>query len=96
MSNRITKANLDALTAAINYKTKSPEASWTRNKAGKLTANVGNYHLGYRYGGVRLERMDNFGGGISVFRSYGYVTKRELWGMMHAYLNGLQDAQPIK
>ena len=91
---RITKENLEALVGRINKITNSPMTSYTRNgvegnrKPG-FTANIGNYHLSWAYGGVKLERMHNEGGGVECISSGGYGTKRELYNWMQAYLLGL-------
>ena len=90
----ITRKDLEYLVDEINTKTKSPIESWTRNGTiGKrqpgFKANVGNYHLDYAYGGVKLSRMVNDGGGIDNISKDGYGTKRELYNWMRAFLAGM-------
>ena len=87
---RITQTQLEAIVERINRATNSPFESWTKDASGKFTANIGNYHLDYAYGGVSLERMVNSGGGVQdVFRC-GHVTKRELANRMWAFCEGLE------
>jgi len=88
---RITQKNLDALCERLNSVTNSPEKPYTQIN-GKLRANIGNYHISGAYGGVCLHRMSNEGGGVTTPLSSGHVPKRELWGLMHSYLRGIEDA----
>ena len=89
---RITIANLEALTTRINTVTGSPEQAWTRRN-GKLQANVGNYHIDSAYGGWKLHRMVNKGGGVQDVLSHGYTTKRDLFNLLHAFINGIYTAK---
>ena len=91
MTQRITRAHLDAKAATINSMTKSP-AEPSRMVDGKYRANVGNYHISGAYGGYCLHRMCNEGGGVSDVFSTGHVSARELAGLMSAYMAGLYDA----
>lgn len=87
---RITEKQLEALVSWINELTNSPATSYTRNEEGKLTANIGNYHLYFAYGGVNLHRMSNTGGGVNTPLGEGTRTKRELFNQLHAFINGIQ------
>lgn len=86
--NRITESQLQAVVDRLNRVTGSPMAPYVDGKA-----QIGNYHLSHAYGGVCLHRMHNEGGGVSSPLSIGHVTKRELYGLIHAYLSGLLAAQ---
>lgn len=86
--NRITKQDLQSVVDRINRVTGSPMEPWTRTDT-TFTANIGNYHLSWAYGGVCLERMHNDGGGVSSVIS-GYRSKRELYDRMQAFLSGLE------
>jgi hypothetical protein len=86
---RITEKQLESLVQWINELTNSPATSYTRTDD-KLTANIGNYHLYYAYGGVNLHRMSNEGGGVSTPLGGGTRTKRELFNQLHAFINGIQ------
>jgi hypothetical protein len=59
--------------------------------AGK--ANRGNYHLSHAYGGVCLHRMCTDGGGVSSPLSTGHVSKRELAGLLSAYIAGIESTK---
>ena len=90
MSDRITKAHLESLADRINRMTGSPEASYsTHTVGGHYCANVGNYHLDGAYGGWKLSRMSNESGGVSDI-THGFVTKRELYGLMQAFIRGIE------
>lgn len=95
---RITQKDLEVLTERINKATGSPlEPYRRRGKYGKrkagFTANIGNHHLSYAYGGVELQRTTSEGGGVTVTSHNGYGTKRELYNFMIAYLDGLSDSK---
>lgn len=87
---QITKAQLEAVVERINRLTNSPLSSYTIDSAGKYTANIGNYHLDWAYGGVKLVRMQSEGGGISDVLHAGYCSKRECYQLMHAFINGVE------
>jgi hypothetical protein len=91
---RITEKQLEALVGWINELTNSPATSYTRTDD-KLTANIGNYHLYYAYGGVNLHRMTNEGGGVNTPLGGGTRTKRELFNQLHAFINGLRAKNEI-
>lgn len=85
---RITQKDLEYLVKRINEVTDSPMKSWTQTGKGRFTANVGNYHLDYAYGGVKLGRMVSEGGGVTNISDMGFGTKRELYNWMRAFLAG--------
>lgn len=85
MRDRVTDRDLDRLCDRINELTGSPMRPW-----GPDGANVGNYHIGSAYGGVRLERMFNTGGGITTPLRSGYVSRRELYEALSAFIAGLE------
>lgn len=78
--NRITLKDLEAVLNRINSKT-----GFNSPKYGV----VGSYTLDFAYGGCRLDQFVNEGGGIRTVTN-GYVSKRELYGLMHAYLSGME------
>jgi len=86
---RITQKDLETMTERINKATDSPETPYDRT-GGNISANIGNYHLDYAYGGVKLVRMTNTGGAIRVISDNGYGTKRELYNWMQAFLSGME------
>jgi hypothetical protein len=87
---RITEKQLESLVQWVNELTNSPSTSYTRTEDGKLSANIGNYHLYFAYGGVNLHRMTNTSGGVNTPLGGGTRTKRELFNQLHAFINGLR------
>lgn len=92
---RITQKDLEYLVERINKVTGSPTSPYRRNgkKGNRQTgfiANIGNYHLDYAYGGVKLGRMVNEGGGVTNISEMGFGTKRKLYNWMRAYLAGIE------
>lgn len=87
--NRITEKQLESLVYVINTLTNSPQECYTRTD-GKLSANVGNFHLYHAYGGVNLHRMSNTSGGVSTPVGMGTRTKRELYNDLQAFIRGLE------
>jgi hypothetical protein len=53
--------------------------------------NIGNYHLSHAYGGVCLHRMHNDGGGCTAPLIGGHVPKRELAGLLSAFIAGIES-----
>jgi len=92
MSNRITQKMLENMVETINKTAGRPVTPYTR-QGDKLVANIGNYHLDYAYGGVKLVEIMTEGGSICVISSGGYGTKRELWNQLHTILNYLYSQE---
>jgi hypothetical protein len=92
--NRITEKDLESTVEYLNRLTDSPSTPYTRIDD-KLQANIGNYHLSHAYGGVKLHRMVNEGGGVREPISTGYTTKRDLYNQMHAFIRGLESAKGV-
>tara|TARA_R110000744_G_scaffold64675_2_gene133067 strand:- start:366 stop:638 length:273 start_codon:yes stop_codon:yes gene_type:complete len=85
---RITVKDLEGVVSRLNRLTDNPDTTWTRNAEGKLKANIGNYHLSGAYGGYALHQNMSDGRGITdIFN--GHMPKRELYNLIHAYLNGI-------
>ena len=51
--------------------------------------NVGTYYLMGAYGGHKLVQITNYGGGVRDVLGTGYVSKRELYRAISAYLDGI-------
>jgi hypothetical protein len=85
---RITEAHLQAKVNRLNKITGSPVEPYTDGKA-----NIGNYHLSHAYGGVCLHRMYNDGGAVSSPLSTGHVSKRELAGLLDAFIAGIESTK---
>jgi hypothetical protein len=97
MTDRISNRDLEAVCERINrvfgYQD-TPLWSHRPNDDGtrQVVATVGQFYIDGAYGGVSLDRMVNEGGGVTdVFRC-GHVSKRELYGRMHAFLDGIDLA----
>ena len=86
--NRITEKQLQAVVDRLNRITGSPAAPYIDGKA-----QIGCYHLSHAYGGVCLHRTHNEGGGVSSPLSTGHIPKRELMGLLHAFIAGIDTAQ---
>ena len=89
MANVITVKNLQAVVDRINHATGSPVEQYSKDDG----ANIGNYHLSSAYGGYALYRMVNASGGITDISDSGYMTKRALYNILHAYLAGYEAAK---
>lgn len=89
---RITKKDLEILVNTINELTNSPLESYSKNKQGKYTSNIGNFHLSGAYGGWQLQRICNASGGVTTITS-GFVPKRELYQLLHAYIDGIKKGK---
>ena len=86
---RILKKDLEILVKKTNELTNSP-IEYASNKDGeKFKANLGHFHLDGAYGGWKLVRTMSEGGGIEEI-TYGFVSKKELFDKMHAYIRGLE------
>jgi len=86
MTQRVTEKQLEAIVDRINKATNQPATPYTKTPSGPK-ANIGNYHLGFQYGGVSLQQMHNEGGGVNVI--FETSPKRELADKMHAFLFGI-------
>jgi len=89
---RVTQAQLESLVLRLNKLTKNNPTPWTQDKQGNLKANIGNYHLDAAYSGWTLAQMHNEGGGISHPISSGFVSKREIYNLISAYIKGIEAA----
>ena len=89
---RITDKHLQAAVDRLNRITNSPITPYTKDEHGKINANIGNYHLYYAYGGVKLERMSNIDGGTTNPLCMGFETNRKCYELIHSYINGIESA----
>ena len=92
---RITQKDLEYLVKRINEVSGSPMEYCVKSSGLNGTqinqpfkSFVGHYHLDYAYGGVKLVRTTNEGGGITEISRDGFGTKRELYNWMRAFLAG--------
>jgi hypothetical protein len=85
---RITDKDLAGMVARLNRSTHSPETYMANGQV-----NVGHFHLDRAYGGVKLVRTCNLGGGITCPLSMGYETKRAAYDQINAYIRGIEAVQ---
>jgi hypothetical protein len=91
MSNRITDSMLEARVRRLNELTGSPLSPYS-TVDGRAVANIGNFHLSYAYGGVCLHRMANESGGIRTPIISYHTTKRDLYYVINAFMDGIHFA----
>ena len=88
---RITKKQLEKKIDWLNKLTGNPEKPYN-SVDGKMTANVGNYHLYCAYGYYNLHQMCNEGGGARDVFNYG-GTKKELAMYIDAFMQGYEKRE---
>ena len=86
---RITIANLERLCKHINRARGTPEEPYTLNN-GEYTQNPGCICLDGAYGGWNVEELLEHGSRRVL--DCGYVPKRELYNLLHAYWKGIERA----
>lgn len=92
---RYTKKDLENLIDRINIAAKTPMETYIK-KENKYIAQVGNYHLDWAYGGVRLVQIQNESGGISLPANHGFLSKRETYNILYSFLAGLYAKETKK
>jgi len=91
---KILMRDLEAACNRLNLTAGTPMTPYSKVD-GKSVANIGNYHLDSAYGGWKLVQMCGEGGGIRTITD-GYVSKPELYNLIHAYIRGFEDNQNTK
>lgn len=86
---RITEKDLTKIVERLNELTGSPLTYMDENRK----TNIGHFCLDYAYGGVQLQRVTNCSGGVSTFFNTGYTTKRELYNLIHTFIDGYKTAK---
>jgi len=89
MRERVSLERLELICLSLNQATGSPVE---RFQPGTTKMKVGHYCLDGAYGGWRLVRIANEGGGEHNVLGCGFETKRTLLGLMLAYRDGMEDA----
>ena len=98
MGHRYKMADLTGLVDRLNRTTgaeaKAYRDATEREKAAGFysVANIGTYYLEGAYGGHKLVQIVNHGGGVRDVLGTGYVSKRELYRAIGAYLDGMDAA----
>jgi hypothetical protein len=90
---KITKSDIDGVVKRLNILTKASLEPYTRAEDGKFHSNIGTYYVGGAYGGWKLERIVSDSGACSDPLRLGYVTKKELYNLIWAYIHGIEEAQ---
>ena len=85
---RITQKMLQTKLDYLNNITGNKVETHTKKETGHET-NIGNYHLDFSYCGIAVHQYYNTQGGISVPFGCGHVTKRELFDLLCAYIDGV-------
>lgn len=91
MTNRITKKTLHARIDMLNDMFNQPRDAWTLDKNGKPASNSNVFVLDCAYGGYRLSRICNTGGGERDITPRG--TARETYDAINAFMAGVEAAQ---
>ena len=83
---RITEKDLDKAVERLNKLTGSPLTYMNEDRK----TNIGHFCLDYAYGGVQLQRVCNHSGGVRDVLITGFVTKKELYAQIHAFIRGFE------
>ena len=86
---RTTIKQLEALIAELNKQLDRPLKPYIK-QYGKLTAQIGNFHLYQAYGAYGLHEIATDGGGIRQTVDLG--TKKELYTALHKLIQGVELA----
>ena len=73
--------------------TKAETNPYTKDENGKFKANVGTYYLAGAYGGYKVEKIVSETGAVSDPIRGGYMTKRELYNVLWAFINGMEEGE---
>jgi hypothetical protein len=96
MTTRTTQKDLDGLVSRLNRITNSPATYSTMTASGAFCANIGYYHLDSGYGGSKLVRTNNQGGGVTCpISSMGYETKKVAYHLIAAFIAGIESQQTV-
>ena len=86
---RTTLAQLELLITELNKQLDRPLKPYIKEN-GKLTAQIGNFHLYQAYGAYGLHEIVNEAGGIRQTIDLG--TKKELYAALHKLIQGVELA----
>ena len=89
---RYTRADLDGAVRGLNlmagFTAEEADAPLYTRDGANNRAMVGRYTLQVAYGGWQLQQIVNEGGGVRAITS-GYLSKREVYNLIHAYREGM-------
>ena len=86
---RTTIKQLELLATELNKQLDRPLEPYIK-KDGKLTAQIGNFHIYQAYGAYGLHEMVSNGGGIR--QTVELCTKKELYNTLHRLIQGFELA----
>ena len=94
MAYRITRKDLDNVVDRLNAIASTPPEPYVK-VGDKFIPQANCYLIGGAYGGWRLEQMSSIEGctGIRTPIPTGYVSKRECYDAIQAYISGILDQQ---
>lgn len=92
VSDRVTVRDLEAWCRMVNVCVNGDplDSVWFRDRDDRLLARVGAFYIDGAYGGYALYRVVTDGGGVRDVFDVGHVPKRELYGMLRAFLAGIE------
>lgn len=88
---RVTEKDLTKVVERLNELTESPMAYFGEGRK----TNIDHFCLYYAYGGVQLQRVCNESGGVSTYLHSGFTTKKDLYNLIHAFIDGYKLAKGI-
>lgn len=92
MAYRYTQRDLDGAVRGLNlmagFTAEEADAPLYTRDGANHRAMVGRYTLQGAYGGLQLQQIINEGGGVRAITS-GYLSKREVYNLIHAYREGM-------
>jgi len=86
---RTTIKQLELLVSELNKQLDRPLKPYIKEN-GKLTAQIGNFHIYQAYGAYGLHEMATDGGGIR--QTVNLSTKKELYNALHKLIQGVELA----
>jgi hypothetical protein len=94
---RITEKFLRAQIVNLNRAAGKTDEIYRHDETGRIVGgNAGTYCLSCAYGGYALHRMSASGGtGIEDIFNAGHMPARELSNRIHAYAQGMDEAQRV-
>jgi len=90
---RIKESDLNSKIRLINELTGSPVEPYLTGPDGRCKAQAGSYYLAGAYGGWKMERICGDGHGSMDPLNTGYVSKRDLYNQLAAFIRGLEVNQ---
>ena len=93
---RVTKKQLESKIEYLNKVAGTPETGFRLLKDGTWRSNPNHYYLQGAYGGWKLEQTCGNHGGANDPISMGFVSKRECYELVAAYIRGIEVGRDSK